>query len=73
MAYISLEKMLKDGKTSLYKLVIMAAGRANELAGGASPLVKTNAKKVSVAALEEIAAGKVSYDEIKAKGKNISV
>lgn len=67
MAYISLEKMMQGNRTSLYKLVLTAAGRANELAQGAQPLIKTSAKKVSAIALEEIAAGKVRYEEIKSK------
>ena len=69
MAYIPLEKLVKKNEASLYKLALTAAARANELATGATPLIKTNSKKVSTIALEEIAAGKVSYEEIKGKGK----
>jgi len=69
LAYVPLEKMLKEGKTSLYKLVIAAAGRANELSQGATPLVQSSSKKVSAIALQEIAAGKVHYEEIKPKSK----
>jgi DNA-directed RNA polymerase subunit omega len=61
MPYIPLEKMLTGKKTSLYKLALAAAARANELAQGAKPLVESASKKVSSVALEEIAAGKVSY------------
>ena len=69
MSYVSLEKVLKSGENSLFKLTLTAAARGNELAQGATPLVKTHSKKVSTIALQEIAAGKVRYDEIKPKGK----
>lgn len=60
MAYIPLEKLIRKD-TSLYKLILTAAARANELAQGAGPLVQTSSKKVSTIALEEIAAGKINY------------
>lgn len=69
MTYVSLEKSLKKADVSLYKTVLTAAARANELAQGAQPLVKTQSKKVSTIALEEIAAGKVRYEETKPKNK----
>ena len=72
MSYIPLEKLLKKKKASLYKLVLTAAARANELTQGAQPLIQTVSKKVSIAALEEIAAGKVNYEETKPKGKKSS-
>ena len=71
MAYVPLEKMVqsREGKElSLFKLVLAAACRANELAQGAQPLVKSDSKKVSTIAMEEIAAKKVQYEE-KTKGK----
>ena len=64
MAYIPREKLLRKD-TSLFKLILVAAARANELAQGASPLIQTQSKKVSTIALEEIAAGKVSYASFK--------
>ena len=64
MAYIPMEKLLRKD-TSLFKLILTAAARANELAQGAQPLIQTSSKKVSTVALEEIAAGKVRYKEIK--------
>jgi len=67
MGYIALEKMIKGAKSSLYRIALTAASRANELAQGAKPLVKTSSKKISTIALEEVAAGKVSYEEGKAK------
>ncbi len=62
MAYISVEKLMRKGGTSLYKLVLTAAARANELTMGSTPLVETTSKKVSTVALEEIAAAKVWYE-----------
>lgn len=69
MPYIPLEKLIKKDQTSLFKLVLTAAARANELAQGAQPLVKCDSKKVSTIALEEIAANKVRYEESKSKSK----
>jgi DNA-directed RNA polymerase subunit K/omega len=70
MAYIALEKILPQTKDlSLYKTVLTAAARANELAQGAQSLIKTTSKKVSTIALLEMAAKKVKYVEKKAKGK----
>ena len=64
MAYIPMEKLLRKD-TSLFKLILTAAARANELAQGEQPLIQTPSKKVSTIALEEIAAGKVYYKEAK--------
>ncbi len=69
MAHLSLEQLLNKPDSSIFKLVLAAAGRANELAGGAQPLIKSNAKKVTTIALEEFVAGKVRYEEIKPKKK----
>lgn len=69
MSYVSLEKTLKENNLSLYKLTLAAAARANELAQGAMPLVKSQSKKVSTLALMEISAGKVRYEEVKPKSK----
>ncbi|MSR77343.1 MAG: DNA-directed RNA polymerase subunit omega [Candidatus Omnitrophica bacterium] len=69
MAYVPFEKLIKGDKTSVFKIVLAAAARANELAQGAQPLIQCESKKVSTIALQEIAEGKVSYDEIKSKGK----
>ena len=67
--HVSLEQLIKTPETSIYKTVLAAAQRANELAQGAHPLIKTNAKKVTTIALEEFAAGKVRYEETKPKKK----
>lgn len=52
---------LKEGFDSNYRYVLVAARRARQLAGGAPPLVNTNARKVCKIAQEEIDAGKVQY------------
>ncbi len=68
MAYIPLEKLARKD-TSLFKLILTAAARANELAQGAQPLLRTSSKKISTIALEEIAAGKVTYRDVKKGAK----
>ncbi len=72
MPYVPLEKLMKKDGTSLYKLTLAAAQRANELAQGAQLLVKTSSKKVSTIALEEFAQSKVRYEEVKSKSKKAS-
>lgn len=64
MGYIPLEKLIGKDK-ELYKTILVAAARANELAQGAHPLIQTTSKKVSSVALEELAAGKVTYEAAK--------
>ncbi len=71
MAYVSLEKLAKKDM-SLFKLILTASARANELAQGAQPLIQTASKKVSTIALEEILAGKVYYKEVKRPGSKKS-
>lgn len=68
MSYVPLEKMIKQCP-SLYKLVLGASERANELNEGAEPLIKSNAKKVTTITLEEIVAGKVKISGGGKKGK----
>lgn len=60
MAQVPIEELLKRCG-SVYKLVILAAKRAKELAEGAPPLVDTPYKKATSIALEEIVQGKVLY------------
>lgn len=69
MSYVPLEKIVNENQSSLFKMVLVAAARANELVQGAQPLVKTSSKKASTVAMEEIAAGKVRCDEPKEKKK----
>jgi DNA-directed RNA polymerase subunit omega len=60
MAQVAIEALLKRCG-SVYKLTILAAQRAKELADGAPPLVETPQKKVTSIALDEILEGRVLY------------
>ena len=60
MAQAPMEDLLKRC-SSIYRLVILAAKRAKEIADGAPPLVHTPQRKVTSIALEEILQGKVLY------------
>jgi DNA-directed RNA polymerase subunit omega len=68
---MSMEKVVKRETDSRFKIVLAAAQRANELAAGAAPLVKTDSKKVSTIALKEFAEGKVRYEDTK-KSKKVA-
>lgn len=60
MAYQPLEKLLPRAKSSIYRLVLLGAKRATELAEGMPKLVERPAiMKTTTLALEEIVAGKV--------------
>ena len=58
MIYPSADKLETWG--SKYSLVVLAAKRAKQLKNGAPPLIETETRNPLTAALEEIAAGKVS-------------
>ena len=60
MAHVPIEELMKRC-SSTYKLVILAARRAKELAEGAPPLIESAPRKVTSIALEEILQGKVLY------------
>ena len=62
MAYIPMEKLLKNTQESMYKLVILAARRAIELGGGSEKLVEAtpNTKLTSIA-FREIGENKITY------------
>lgn len=60
MAQVPIEELLRRCG-SVYRLVILAAKRAKELAEGAPPLVQTPHRKATSVALEEILQGKVLY------------
>ena len=60
MAQVPIEELLKRCG-SVYKLVILAAKRAKEVADGSPPLVETHHRKATSIALEEILQGKVLY------------
>lgn len=52
---------LRQHCSNMYKVVIVACKRAKELMNGATPLVRTDHKKVTSIAIEEIVQGKVQY------------
>lgn len=60
MSYMPVEKIFK-GSDSIYKITILAARRAVELNNGAKSLIETNTTRFSTVALEEVAAGKITY------------
>jgi len=62
MADIRKDK-LDEKVDSIYRLVLVAAERAKQLAKGSKPRVETKAKKPTTIALEEILADKVQYEE----------
>lgn len=66
MAYVALEKMLDKTGSSVYKLVILAAKRALEIAEGQPKLIEmADAVKPSTVALYEIASGRVTAKKAK--------
>ncbi len=68
MSYVSLESMLDKTGHSIYKLVILAARRALEIANGQPALVDAiKGTKPSTIALFEIATGKIGYKKAKAQ------
>lgn len=65
MGYQPLEKLLPQSGSSIYRLVLMAAKRATELADGAARLIDfPSSEKTATVALEEICANKVMLKEI---------
>ncbi len=60
MAHVAIEELLKQCG-SVYKLVLLAAKRAKELAEGAPALVDSSHRKATSVALEEILHGRVLY------------
>ena len=58
MEYVPIEKLLEQSNGSLYKLVIMLARRARQIAGGEKAFIdKPNPDKPLRTALEEIRRG----------------
>ena len=60
MTHVSIDDLLQRSG-GIYKLVILAAARAKEVAEGSPPLVDTESRKVSSIAIQEILDGKVLY------------
>ncbi|MCU0651377.1 MAG: DNA-directed RNA polymerase subunit omega [Candidatus Omnitrophica bacterium] len=66
MEYVALENLIDKTNYSIYKLVILAAKRALEIAEGQPKLVAVSASlKPSTIALFEIAAGCIQYKKSK--------
>lgn len=66
MPYIALENLLDQSKGSIYKMVILAAKRALQIAEGQPALVQINSStKPSTIALHEISEGKIQYRKTK--------
>ncbi len=65
--YVPLERMLDKTDYSIYKLVVLAAKRALEIASGQPKLIEIDsAIKPSTVALYEISEGKIGYKKAKA-------
>lgn len=60
MGQTAIEELLRRSN-GLYRLVILAAKRAKELAEGAPRLIEGGTRKATSVALEEIVQGKVLY------------
>lgn len=50
-----------DPESSIYRFIIVAAKRARQLQGGARSFLPSTSKKPTVAAMEEVRRGLVSY------------
>ena len=64
-AHVPLEALLDATKGSIYKLTLLVAKRALQLADGEKPLVERPDDKALNNALREIAEGKISAKEKK--------
>jgi DNA-directed RNA polymerase omega subunit len=61
--YIHLEKLISTSEGSIYKLTILAAKRALQLADGDKPLIEKAPEKTLDVALREIAEAKICMKE----------
>lgn len=57
--YIPMEKLLLASRGSIYKLAIMVAKRALQLADGEKPLIDKPREKLLDTVIDEILAGKI--------------
>lgn len=64
MVYPSLDELVKK-VDSKYTLVVLAAKRAREIMNGEQPLTESKSNKAVTIALEEMSAGKISYERTK--------
>ena len=70
MSYIPLEKCLDNSGGSVYKLTIMVAKRAQELAEGAKPLLEeADEEKPIKLALREVEEGCLKTEKVKGTKK----
>ena len=63
MAQVPIDRLIQKSG-SLYKLVLLAAKRAKELADGSPSLIETPKRKITTVALEEILSDKVYYKAV---------
>lgn len=64
MARITIEDCIKV-QPNRFKLIMMAAQRARQIANGAEPLVAEESDKPTVIALREIAEGLIDEDKVR--------
>jgi DNA-directed RNA polymerase subunit omega len=64
MIYPPLDVLLKEVDCK-YTLSVLAAKRAREILSGEIPLIESQSNKPVTIALEEIAAGKITYQRTK--------
>ncbi|MFA5090263.1 MAG: DNA-directed RNA polymerase subunit omega [Candidatus Omnitrophota bacterium] len=66
MLDVALENLLDESGDSVYKLVILVSKRALEIAEGQPKLIEADSSiKPSTVAMQEIAAGKLHYKQIR--------
>jgi DNA-directed RNA polymerase subunit omega len=58
---------LIEGFDSNYRFVLVAARRARQIQGGATPLIMTNSRKPCRIAQDEVLAGKIKWDTAEAE------
>ena len=64
MNYVPLEKCLENSGGSIYKLTVMVAKRAQELAEGAKPLIESGSESKPIRlALEEVLEGQLKVEQ----------
>ena len=62
MARVFVEEAIKKSGVGQHELIVMAAKRAREIQNGSAPLVKSESKKPTVLALQEIEEGLYTKD-----------
>ena len=62
MARVFVEEAIKKSGVGQHELIVMAAKRAREIQQGSAPLVKSESKKPTVLALQEIEEGLYTKD-----------